>query len=611
MTNFTAEQIIKISEIFSRVVDCKGNLKVFRGFDWSLTETGGKFNNQIFPIVYTREYVDSANNTKYKDTFDRNEANQKQSDEQKFNKIHENGLNTFYLNPKTMLKIGDADIKTLGITASNFKIGDIKNNQNIDQYFSILLNKFPNEIKKDDLVILYTAFYEILQVCDFKFDSDKKVLYINIFQKLIEYFKDGKNSFYVYTQKGGTEEMRGENWALNMCFKIHQILCLLLSKINWSNDGSGEQLTDDELREILGDLFGIFADFRKAIWEAIGIIIKNKVLRELTKGSKNIIYYGAPGTGKTKFVKDCLDILDPNRTRTEWIQFHSGFEYEDFIDGIKPIGIQNGNLNLALTNGIFKEFCLKAAQNTDENFFFIVDEINRADIAAVFGETLSLLEENYRGKSSAIKIKNSALMENIIALDASKKSLCIDYGNLQTKFYIPANIYFIGMMNDVDKSIDCFDLALRRRFAWVLMECDYEVVENATDKAYKTKCESLNNYITNELKYLVEYEDETRVKIRSIQSYNNAENRDDDYNKLFSDASDKEKDKKRYEKTSGLNLGRAYEIGHSYFLKKETTDEKEIWARHIEPILREYIRTQFGDGEVEKKLKMAKKIFVG
>ncbi|WP_462110115.1 McrB family protein [Campylobacter concisus] len=611
MTNFTAEQIVKINEIFSRVVDCKGNLKVFRGFDWSLTETGGKFNNQIFPIVYTREYVDSANNTKYKDTFDRNEANQKQSDEQKFNKIHENGLNTFYLNPKTMLKIGDADIKTLGITASNFKIGDIKNNQNIDQYFSILLNKFPNEIKKDDLVILYTAFYEILQVCDFKFDSDKKVLYINIFQKLIEYFKDGKNSFYVYTQKGGTEEMRGENWALNMCFKIHQILCLLLSKINWSNDGSGEQLTDDELREILGDLFGIFADFRKAIWEAIGIIIKNKVLRELTKGSKNIIYYGAPGTGKTKFVKDCLDILDPNRTRTEWIQFHSGFEYEDFIDGIKPIGIQNGNLNLALTNGIFKEFCLKAAQNTDENFFFIVDEINRADIAAVFGETLSLLEENYRGKSSAIKIKNSALMENIIALDASKKSLCIDYGNLQTKFYIPANIYFIGMMNDVDKSIDCFDLALRRRFAWVLMECDYEVVENATDKAYKTKCESLNNYITNELKYLVEYEDETRVKIRSIQSYNNAENRDDDYNKLFSDASDKEKDKKRYEKTSGLNLGRAYEIGHSYFLKKETTDEKEIWARHIEPILREYIRTQFGDGEVEKKLKMAKKIFVG
>lgn len=217
-------------------------------------------------------------------------------------------------------------------------------------------------------------------------------------------------------------------------------------------------------------------------------------------------------------------------------------------------------------------------------------------------------------------------MENIIASDASKKSLCIDYDNLQTKFYIPKNIYFIGMMNDVDKSIDCFDLALRRRFAWVLMECNYEVVENATDEVYKTKCESLNNYITSDLKYLVEYEDETRVKIKDIQSYDNTENRDKAYNELFSSASDKEKDKekdkdkekekendkKRYEKTSALNLGRAYKIGHSYFLKKDdSTDEQVIWDRHIEPILREYIRTQFGDGEVEKKLKMAKKIFVG
>ena len=273
-----------------------------------------------------------------------------------------------------------------------------------------------------------------------------------------------------------------------------------------------KSLSDDELREILGDLFGIFADFRKAILKAIDIVIKNKILGELTKGAKNIIYYGAPGTGKTKFVKDCLDILDPNRARTEWVQFHSGFEYEDFIDGIKPIGIQNGNLNLALTNGIFKEFCLKAAQNEKENFFFIVDEINRADIAAVFGETLSLLEENYREKS--IKTKNFPLNNQ--------------------EFFIPANIYFIGMMNDVDKSIDCFDLALRRRFTWVLMRCDYEVLSDLDKKysGYKEKCKKLNNYITNDLKYLVEYEDETRVKIKDIQSYDNTENREKAYNEL-------------------------------------------------------------------------------
>lgn len=570
--NFTAEQIVKINEIFSRVVDCKGNLKVFKDFDWDARKGDVIAYRGSKGVSLSK--VSNATVSKLEDYYD-------------YDGSKANILDIC----KDITDYQDLGIK-FDIDGSGNKFRD----ENINKHFNVLLDKYKNDgtsndfLEKNDFNILYGGFYELLVVCNFALDKEGyTIFYLNIFQKLIEYFRDGKNSFYVYTQSGIKNLDSKYELRLDVCFKIHQILCLLLSKINWSNDGSGEQLTDDELREILGDLFGIFADFRKAIWEAIGIIIKNKVLRELTKGSKNIIYYGAPGTGKTKFVKDCLDILDPNHDKTQWVQFHSGFEYEDFIDGIKPIGIQNGNLNLALTNGIFKEFCLKAAQNEKENFFFIVDEINRADIAAVFGETLSLLEENYRGKN--IKTKNFSLSNQ--------------------EFFIPANIYFIGMMNDVDKSIDCFDLALRRRFTWVLMECDYEVVENATGKAYKTKCESLNNYITNNLKYLVEYEDETRLKIKSVQSYNDAENRDDAYNKLFSNASNQEKDKKRYEKTSGLNLGRAYEIGHSYFLKKEAMSEQQIWNRHIEPILREYIRTQFGDGEVEKKLETAKKIFVG
>ena len=572
MTNFTAEQIIKISEIFSRVVDCKGNLKVFGGFHWDEQSKRYESNTKDEQTVILYGNKTDKNIKTFNQTSDNTLENKfsyyyKHTNDQNFNSNVVFGL-------CSKSNIADFDQEKIkGLIEHNFKINDISNDDNINTQFSILLYRFKS-LQKIDFEILYTAFYDLLKLCGFDILSNKvniNILYKNIFQKVIEVFT-GKGVVDLYCNKEPNKSPEKIDDALTKklkeCYEINKLFCKVKSNQNL------DDLNVDE----------------KLIFKKYGYLVKVAVFTaSIETWSKNMIFYGAPGTGKTKFVKDCLDILDTNRTRTEWVQFHSGFEYEDFIDGIKPIDIQNGNLNLALTNGIFKEFCLKAAQNLNENFFFIVDEINRADIAAVFGETLSLLEENYRGKS--IKTKNYALSKQ--------------------EFSIPSNVYFIGMMNDVDKSIDCFDLALRRRFAWVLMECNYDVVENATDEAYKTKCESLNNYITSDLKYLVEYEDETRVKIKSVQSYNDAENRDKDYNKLFSNASNQEKDKKRYEKTSGLNLGRAYEIGHSYFLKKETTDEKEIWARHIEPILREYIRTQFGDGEVEKKLKMAKKIFVG
>ena len=563
MSNFTAEQILKVNKIFSRIVNCKGNLKVFGGFHWDEQSKRYESNTKDEQTVILYGNKTDKNIKTFNQTSDNTLENKfsyyyKHTNDQNFNSNVVFGL-------CSKSNIADFDQEKIkGLIEHNFKINDISNDDNINTQFSILLYRFKS-LQKIDFEILYTAFYDLLKLCSFDILSNKvniNILYKNIFQKVIEVFTGKGVDLYCNKEPNKSPEKIDDALTkkLKECYEINKLFCKVKSNQNL------DDLNVDE----------------KLIFKKYGYLVKVAVFTaSIETWSKNMIFYGAPGTGKTKFVKDCLDILDTNRTRTEWIQFHSGFEYEDFIDGIKPIDIQNGNLKLDLTSGIFKEFCLKAAQNLNENFFFIVDEINRADIAAVFGETLSLLEENYRGKS--IKTKNYALSKQ--------------------EFSIPSNVYFIGMMNDVDKSIDCFDLALRRRFAWVLMECNYDVVENATDEAYKTKCESLNNYITSDLKYLVEYEDETRVKIKSVQSYNDAE--------LFSNASNQEKDKKRYEKTSGLNLGRAYEIGHSYFLKKETTDEKEIWARHIEPILREYIRTQFGDGEVEKKLKMAKKIFVG
>ena len=538
MTNFTAEQIIKINEIFSRVVDCKGNLKVFKDFDWDACK------GDI--ILYTKKENQKATN---KRSFSGNNFSDK----------FETTLEKCYKETNKMFHLcKSGEIENFSNYIPNIEKLKIDSDFGLKDQFntivSILLYKF-QELKKEDFEILYEAFCEILEICSFKLkDADNKtIIYMNIFKKLLDYFcgnfltNKSQELSYNHDQKCiDIDDVLAEK--LKECYEINKFVCKikLFIKENYTPLKSLE-IDWDKFKNNLDDINKELFDRNSGIWRQVGKIAG--AFYGLTKNDlKNIIYYGAPGTGKTKFVKDCLDILDPNRARTEWVQFHSGFEYEDFIDGIKPIDIQNGNLKLDLTNGIFKEFCLKAAQNTDENFFFIVDEINRADIAAVFGETLSLLEENYRGEN--IKTKNFSLNNQ--------------------EFFIPANIYFIGMMNDVDKSIDCFDLALRRRFAWVLMECNYEVVENATDKAYKTKCENLNNYITKE---------EYRLK--------------------------------GSKKTDGLNLGRAYEIGHSYFLKKEAMSEQQIWNRHIEPILREYIRTQFGDRDAEDKLNIAREIFVG
>ena len=296
----------------------------------------------------------------------------------------------------------------------------------------------------------------------------------------------------------------------------------------------------------------------------------------------NVIMYGPPGTGKTYSVHNSLKfVCQGDSSRFEKLQFHPSFTYEDFIEGIKPMGVSNdGNIRFELVNGVFKNFCIKAKNTPEKAFYFVVDEINRANLSSVFGETLSLLEKDYRhdGESDEFLISTqySSLIEQLIKDDYEKYKhlayqITVEDGIKKVKFGVPENVFFIGMMNDVDKSIDAFDLALRRRFKWIRKDCDYEVVEEETRFKRKEDFSNIGQYI------------------KACKELNNYISKD-------------------------LCLGKSYEFGHSFFMKmSDIAKRKEITQHNLEvlfnlylrPTLKEYLRAVFAESELDNKLNEA------
>lgn len=165
-------------------------------------------------------------------------------------------------------------------------------------------------------------------------------------------------------------------------------------------------------------------------------------LSSLLRVKKNVILQGAPGVGKTFMAKrlaySIMGCKDPERVKL--VQFHQSYSYEDFIMGYRP---SEGGFELK--TGAFYDFCKRAADDPDNDYFFVIDEINRGNLSKIFGELFMLVEPDKRGVS-----------------------LQLLYANEQ--FSVPANLYLIGMMNTADRSLAMMDYALRRRFAFYRIE---------------------------------------------------------------------------------------------------------------------------------------------
>lgn len=256
-------------------------------------------------------------------------------------------------------------------------------------------------------------------------------------------------------------------------------------------------------------------------------------IMERLQSKKAMILQGPPGVGKTFIARKLGYALmnEVDNDRLEMVQFHQSYSYDDFVRGYRPVAGKAGSF--VLQNGIFYEFCQKATRDPDREYVFIIDEINRGNLSQILGELLMLIEPDKRGPEYALPLAYRTEDE--------------------PHFFVPPNLYLIGLMNVADRSLAMVDYAMRRRFVFISLRPQYESKLFSQWLAQRGMDPGLVEMIVERMRRL------------------NREIREDPL------------------------LGENYELGHSFFLPKGDTfaglDKgwyRRVVRTEIIPLLKEY-----------------------